>query len=627
MILIENLLGRMTIVLAIMLLVPQICRRIHIPSIVGFILCGLIAGPKCLGLIMDNDAIGTLGKMGILYIMLQSGVEIDVNDFSLHRRHAILFGFITFLIPAMLGYLTGRLLLGYNIETCALLGAMYGSHTLMTYPIVSRYGIQKSAAVNITVGGTMVAIALSLIGLAVIESTRIPDAGWQYWMAFAAESALFFIIVLGLIPRLAHYFFRHIQGAIAGFTFVMTMLVLSAYLAELAHLEGILGAFACGVALNKHIPTKSRLMADINLAGNGIFVPIFLIGVGEMIDIRILFSGGTTILLVAGVMIATKLAGKWMAAWMAEKAFHLSTDERRLVFGLSHATAAGTLAVATIGYQSGILSIEILNASILMILVLCTTSSFITEYAAKQMALSEDARLESEREENKWLLMSIGIDTVEDLHQLATLSDLEEPEFRLCEDWKDAMQHIERQSESAIIYHGTQPISTIHRILVAVPRFAEKEWDFISCFGQIRRMSGQLGAKVVFYCNEDTQPVLRTLCNRQGKYLRASYQEMNDWEEVLMLAKEAGPDDMIVFINARPSTPSYNPLFKGLTGMLDRFFSTYNYIVLYPEQDISNTANAKILMDIPQASTTWSLVSAIKQWLLKQMRKLQHTNS
>lgn len=619
---ITNSLAIMSIVLGAILLAPPICRKIHVPSIVGFILTGIALGPYGLNIFAESETIRVLGKMGMLYIMLQAGIEIDMNDFSHYKRSAVLFGFYTFLIPFALGMLTSRLM-GFSWETCALMGGMYGSHTLMTYPIVSRYGIQKNAAVNIVVGGTMVAITLSLLVLAGLKSHLTGNESPLFWWTLAGKIALFAVMTLCFFPWVVQKAFKRQQDPVFCFMLVMTMLMLSAFLADWAGLEGILGAFVCGVSLNRLVPNRSSLMNRINFVGNSIFVPLFLIDVGMMIDISLCWQGWATIT-IAVVMIGTKLVGKWLAAWAAQGSFHLTGMERQLVFGLTHATAAGTLAIVTIGYQVGLFNSEILNGAVLMILVLCTISSFVTEYAAKQIALQEEAKLESERTEDEWLVMSVGEDLHDKLKELSNLSSLPDTEFVQSDDWADARQIIERRGKSTIIYHEVQPLNTINRLLVAVPRYAEKEYDFISCFGQIRRLSSQIGAKVVFFANEDTQRILKAMSRRKGKYLRASYREMGDWEEVLMMAKEAEKDDMIVMISSRHATASYNPLFEQIPDMLERFFQQHNYLILYPEQQMGGEVRDVFLTDIPQPSRTWRLVTQTKQWFLRLLRRRQH---
>lgn len=606
---------RLLIVIGIMLLVPQVCRKIHLPAIVGFILAGMAIGPYGIDLLGETPTIDTLGQMGMLYIMLQSGIEIDMNDFSRYRQHAFVFGLLSFLLPFGVGYLTSRLLLSFSPVTSVLMGAMYGSHTLMTYPILGRYGVQKNRAVNIVVGATMLAISLSLIVLAVVKATQ----GEWSWISLPMI-ALFLVVVMGGVPMLAQAFLKRVQEPIADFTFVMCALVFSAWLAAAAGLEAILGAFLCGVALNRHVPNSSRLMSNINLVGSAVFVPLFLLGVGFLIDIRVFFSG-TAVWWIAGVMLASKLLGKWLAAWLGQQFFHLTGDERELCFGLTHAAAAGTLAVVTVGFHMGLLSPLVLNATVIMILLLCTLSSFVTEHAAKKVALAEEARLVSDRDEDEWIVFG---EQHEQQKELALLAELREPEFVTTSGWTEITDTVEHSHRSMVVYHQRQPLQTIQRILVAVPRYAEKEHDFISCFGLVRRLSSEIGARVVFFATEETQVALRALCNREGKYLQASFHEMTDWEDVLMVGKEVHENDLVVMVSARRSTVSYNPLFEQIPSMLDRFFHGYSWLLVYPEQGVGTRNGDHILMDIPQASRTWSLVTSVKQFLLRQFRRLQH---
>lgn len=615
---ITNPLIIIALLLAIVLVVPMVCRKIRIPSIVGFIIVGCIVGPNGLHLFQGSDAIQALGKIGILYIMLQAGIEVDINDFRQHRNYSFLFGFYSFIVPFVLGVLSG-LALGFNGVTSTLLGAMYGSHTLMTYPIVSRYGVQKNSAVNIAVGGTMLTISLALFVLAIIKSNFIyTDA--MTTGTLIARVVITVVLITIVFPWLVQRFFKHTQDPNTGFLVVLTVMVVSALLADWAGLEGILGAFICGASMNKLVPNLSPVMMRINFVGNNIFVPLFLLGVGFLIDASLIWHSWTT-LIIAVVMVATKLIGKWIAAWIAQKNFGMQPVERQLMFGLTHATAAGTLAIVTIGYETGIFNTEILNASVVMILALCSSSSFITEYAAKRLALQEEARLEAEKTNNQWLMLTVGENRHYELKELSELSELDEPELSSESDWSDAHTLINSQSKAAIIYHPAQPLNTINRLLVAVPRYAEKEHDFISCFGLVRRLSSQIGARVIFYTNEETQHALQAFCRRKGKFLRASYREMEAWEDVLMIAKQMKQDDLIVLINARPSTPSYNPLFEQVPDMLGKFFTDHSYMVVYPEQQTGAAIPDILTGDNTQASRTWSIISTIKKKIVEKIQK------
>ena len=611
----------LTIVIGIIWFVPIVCRKIHVPSIVGFILAGIVIGPSVLNIVAEGPTIKLLGSLGMLYIMFQSGSEIDINDFKQYKYRSLFFGLCTFFIPLLLGVVTSRYLLNFDWTSSLLLGAMYGSHTLMTYPIVSRYGVQKNVAVNITAGATMWAITLSLIVLAVVEQWNDTAHTIMDYVLQLAILALFLLSVIWLFPRFARMFFKRYREPISEFMVVMLMLVGSALLAELAGLEGILGAFLCGVSLNRLLPNRSSLMARINFMGNSVFVPLFLVSVGLMINIEAFWSSWTTVT-IAAVMITTKLIGKSLAAWIAQGIFRFSKHERQLIFGLSHATAAGTLAIVTIAYQMGIVSSEVLNAAVLMILVLCTTASFITEHAAKELALQESAKLEADHEDDYWLLTSVGKDLRPAMREIGEMASLDNIEIKQSADWKDVSDMVEHTSKSVIVYHEAQPINTINRLVVAVPRYAEKERDFITCFGLVRRLSGELGAKVVFYAHPDTQVALQAMCRRPGKYLRAAFRNMDGWEEVGIISQTIIDNDMLVLLSSRKSTASYNPLFEEIPTMLTEHFTSFSSMVVYPEQLTGEPDMDTLLTEIPPASKTWSIISRVKRWVKKYIFRL-----
>ena len=621
-----NALLTLTLVIGIIWFVPLLCRKIHVPSIVGFILAGIVIGPSVLDLVGETPALHILGSLGMLYIMFQSGSEIDINDFKQYKYRSLFFGLCTFIIPFGLGLITSQYLLPYGWLPSLLLGAMYGSHTLMTYPIVSRYGVQKNVAVNITVGATMVAIILSLIVLAIVEGWNRSVQSITDYAIQLALLAVFLLTVLWLFPRFARMFFKRYRDPISEFMVVMLMLVGSALLADLAGLEGILGAFLCGVSLNRLLPNRSPLMGRINFVGNSIFVPLFLISVGLMIDIHAFWSGWTTVT-IAVVMVITKLIGKSLSAWIAQVVFRFSKHERQLVFGLSHATAAGTLAIVTIAYQMGLLSSDVLNASVLMILVLCTTASFITEHAAKELALQESAKLESDHEDDYWLLTSVGRDLRPTLREIGEMATLDNIEIKQSADWQDVSNLVEHTSKSVIVYHESQPINTINRLVVAVPRYAEKERDFITCFGLVRRLAGELGAKVVFYAHPDTQVALQAMCRRPGKYLRASFRTMEGWEEIGILSQTIMDNDMLILLSSRKSTASYNPLFEDIPTMLGEHFTGYNSMVVYPEQLTGGPDMDTLLSEMPPASKTWSLLTRCKRMVKHILRMDDHTQA
>ncbi|SEA15766.1 Kef-type K+ transport system, membrane component KefB [Arachidicoccus rhizosphaerae] len=422
-----------SLVLFIILFAPILLNRIKIPHIIGLIIAGVIVGPYGFNLLLRDSSIVLFGTVGLLYIMFLAGLEIDLVEFNKNKFRSLLFGLFTFCLPMILGTIGGYYILGYSMTTSILFASMMASHTLLAYPIASRYGINTDPSVTITIGGTMITDILALLVLAVIVGMSQGEIGSSFWLNLSISMIVFAFIIIFIFPLIARWFFKHYEDSIGQYIFVLAMVFLGGFLAEAAGIEAIVGAFITGLALNKFIPHNSALMNRIGFVGNAIFIPFFLVGVGMLVNVKVLFSslGG---LKVGAVMIAVVILGKIGAAWFTQKSFKLSKDQRRMIGGLSMAQAAATLATVLVGYNVilgeapdgtpiRLLNEDILNGSILTILVTCTVSSLIVEKASKRIA---DAELtanteESTEDKDKVLICFDEPDTVSDLVDLALM--------------------------------------------------------------------------------------------------------------------------------------------------------------------------------------------------------------
>lgn len=379
------------LILAIILLSPIVLKRLNIPGIIGLILSGVLIGPYGLHVLEQNSAIELFSTIGLLYIMFIAGLELDINEFKAHRNKSLLFGLFTFIIPLGLGYPICRYLLGFDLNASFLTASMFATHTLVAYPIVSRLGVSKNQAVAITVGGTILTDTAVLIILAVVMGNSQGTLDGDFWIRLIGSLTVFSLIMFLVIPRIAKWFFRKLESEKhSHYIFVLAVVFFAAFLAELAGVEAIIGAFMAGLALNKLIPNTSALMNRIEFIGSSLFIPFFLISVGMLVDVSVLLNGNAA-LIVAGTLTVTALAGKWLAAWFTQLVFRYTKAQRGVIFGLSGSHAAATLAVILVGYREGILDENILNGTILLILVTCMVASFATERAAKQLVLETDA--------------------------------------------------------------------------------------------------------------------------------------------------------------------------------------------------------------------------------------------
>ena len=418
------------LILLIILAAPLLLNKLRIPHLLGLIIAGAIIGPHGFNLVLRDSSIILSGTAGLLYIMFLAGLEIDMADFKRNSTKSLAFGMYTFLIPMILGTVVGIWVLRFNVLTSVLLASMFASHTLIAYPIISKLGISKNKAVSITVGGTMITDTLALLVLTIIVGMATGQVNDMFWIRLGVSILIFALIVLFGFPFIGRWCFKHVHDNISQYIFVLVMVFLGSFLAQVAGMEAIIGAFLSGLALNRLIPQSSPLMNRVEFVGNAIFIPFFLLGVGMLIDYRTFFTSFETIK-VGLIMIIVATAAKYIAAWMTQKTFHLSTDQRSVIFGLSNAQAAATLAAVMVGYNvitgtdaNGepirLLNESVLNGTILMILVTCTIASFAAQKGAHNIAAQDISDKEENKKESEHILIPVSNEeTVEELVNLS----------------------------------------------------------------------------------------------------------------------------------------------------------------------------------------------------------------
>lgn len=683
-----------SLVLFVILLTPLVLERFKIPQIIGLILAGLALGEHGLNILSRDESFRLFGAVGLLYIMFLAGLEMDLSDFKKNKRIGIFFGLATFLFPMLFGSFSGYFLNDYLLSktvgdsvvswsnasvaenylymTSVLLASMYASHTLLSYPIVGRFGVAKNRSVSVTIGGTMITTTLSLLLLAVIVSMAKGEADAYFWVKMFVSIAIFGFVVMVLFPKLADRFLKYTEDSILQYIFVLAMVFLGGFLAELSGLEPIIGAFMVGLALNRFIPRISPLMNRLDFVGNALFIPFFLIGVGMLIDLRVVFSGFDT-LIAAFVMSIVATFSKYLAAVVTQRKFSMTKAERLMIFGLSNSQAAATLAAVMIGHEIivgttadgrpiALFGDAILNGTIVMILVTCTISSLATERAARFLAVQAD-RIDNEMTEEKLVdrilipiynpetlnsLMDLAVllkvnkskeplyavnvsnDTKGDVGSLDRGKKLLERAARIATATDNTVRMISRYDanvtsgiihtikENAItevvmglhhkahfadsffgaktenllkatnqmilVYKSIQPLSTIKRLIVAVPAKAEFEAGFVKWYDRVKNISKQIGATVSFFADPDTLEQLKILARRNKFGVETKFEVLDDWDDFLMLTREVGDNDLFVVISSRKTAISYNPAMEKLPLQLSKYFAPNSFIVLYPDQ-------------------------------------------
>lgn len=421
--------------LFVILIIPILFTRIKLPGILGLILVGLLIGPNGLHIVEQSGSIELLGNIGLMYLMFIAGLELDMLNFHKVRDRSILFGILTFIIPFSLGFIVCHYFLDFNLVGSLLVSSMFSTHTLISYPIITRYRIGKLESVNITVGATIITDTLVLLMLIVITSLNEYDLSLLHWIKLIGILSAYLVVLVVLYPLVGKWFFQHAKNdSVSQFIFVLFMVFLAGGLAIFAGIEPIIGAFLAGITLNKLIPESSLLKNRIEFVGNALFIPFFLIYVGTFIDLRIFFNGFEA-LKIAIILTIVAVLSKWLAAFIAQKLFRYNQDQGNLIFGLSSSHAAATIAVIMVGYRLEIVDINVLNASVLIILVTCLISSLVTESAAKKIAIDGNAIRAMSKEPNERILVPVvnpsHIQSLLEFSQYLRKTETREPIFAL----------------------------------------------------------------------------------------------------------------------------------------------------------------------------------------------------
>ena len=390
-------------VLIIILFAPIVMSKLRIPHIIGMVLAGVIIGPHGFNILERDASFELFGRVGILYIMVLAGLEMDLQGLKSDIRRVGIFSIASFLIPFIMMYIAGIYFLGYSSLASVILSSVMAANTLIAYPIVARFGLQKHATTTISVGASMISLLLALIVVTAVEGGILGGTDVWFWLMFVAKFVLYCIAIYYIIRRVTRWFLRSYSDSVMQYIFVLGMMFFSAATSEAIGIDGIFGAFYSGLMLNRFIPHVSPLMNRIEFIGNAIFIPYFLIGVGMLINLGLLFepsSGSTAVGIIPTVItiVIVGTIGKAIAAYASCFAFRLPWQDGHLMFGLTSAHAAGGIAIVMIGMSLNIMGDDMLNGVVIMILFTCIISTLVTDYASRRIVITDGLR---ERQNNE----------------------------------------------------------------------------------------------------------------------------------------------------------------------------------------------------------------------------------
>jgi Kef-type K+ transport system membrane component KefB len=649
------------LVLFIILIFPTLFKKLRLPEIIGLILAGVAVGPNGFNLLSQDVGLSIFSQTGLLYLMFLAGLEINVREFLKNKKPSITFGILTFILPFVFSGLLFFYAFKMTFIASLLISSMIASHTLVAYPIVGRFGINRNRVINVIVGGTIIADTIALLILAIVSESAKGDLDYLFWIRFTGYFIFFLALVFLIIPKLSKWFFKNYDGESGTeYIFVIAMVFLASVIAEYAHIEPIIGAFFAGLALSRHIPHSSPLMNRIEFIGNTIFIPFFLITVGMLADLKVLTHGFGLILIIVALILVAVLS-KYIAAFITQKIFKYTKTERNLMFGLSTARAASAVAIILVGFNLKLVDESIMNATIILILISCLISSFITQDSARKIAIIQ----ENEKPDLKGLpeRILVSISNPINLEQLINFSVLiKDPDssmplypFTVVNDddkaaenviiykniLENAKSHLSSTDNIAQIisridtniadgiartvkefmitkvimgWHGKMnkkdlffgtilenvlqktgkmvyvsrirsSLNLIENIHVLMPPVAELEIGFIEWVNSVLNISRQSSSKVFFWGYEHTQDKIKEHIKDIDFANDITYRTAKCPTMLKVISKKLKNEDLLVIINARRNSLSYNKHIKQIPYHIDEHVDKSNIVIIYPEQE------------------------------------------
>ncbi len=536
------------LLMALLFVVPEAAKKVKIPGIVGLIIAGAIVGPSALNLLthdpdaMPPDFMGIMGTAGLMYLMFQAGLSLDLARFKELRGRSLSFGLISFFIPQTGSILIGYFVLDFTFPAALLLGSIIGSHTLIAFPIAAKLGLLKNTAVTMTLGGTLVTDTLSLTALAIVVALESGDATVGSWLLFATLVSLFVFLVLWGLPKVGYLFFRTVQNRPEiEFGFLLTVLFGTAFLAELVGLAPIIGAFVGGLAMNRLVPEQGTIMARVRFVGQAFFIPFFMIYVGLLIDIGMLFEG-VDVWILAGILVALVAIGKMIAAKLVQRIYNYTPDEGWVSYGLSVPQAAATLAVTLVGFEIELFDSAVVNAVVLMILVSSILGTSIVEKFGRKVARQQERKPPEDGAAPERILVPVANpETSDDLLEMAFLMrdrDCEEPIYPLMvvPDGNETEEQIQLKQDRMkyAIERGAEaevPVKPLTRIGMnvahGIARAAQEEQASMIIIG----WNGQVSARERLFGTVLDQLLAET---RQMIFVNRFLQPVNTFGEVVV---------------------------------------------------------------------------------------------
>ncbi len=346
-------LALIVIVLAASVLSVGICRRLRLPSLLGYLIVGMLLGPQAFKLIPDSEQARAIAEYGIVFLMFSIGLEFSLPQFRSMRQLVLGLGTTQYVLSLVL-FAAIALALSQTLASAIVLGAALAmSSTAIGVKLLAERNELSSPVARPVIGVLLfqdlavVPLLILLPALGVGGGMSMVEAGW-----IAIKVAVLLGLLLGFGQPVLRAWFRIVAQRKTSELFMLNVLLVTLLLAWLCHLAGLphaLGAFVAGMLIAE---TEYKLQVEDDIRPfRDVLLGMFFISVGMQLD------GGFVATQLGWVVLtlAVLLMGKTAILQPLARRFGLKTADANIAAALLSPGGEFGFVLLTLGLTTGAL--------------------------------------------------------------------------------------------------------------------------------------------------------------------------------------------------------------------------------------------------------------------------------
>lgn len=316
--------------------ISHLIPRSLLPEVVISVAGGMVLGPHVLGWIEVSHSIELLSELGLAFLFLLAGYEIDIKDIKGTRGGVALVAWFATLALAFGAVWIMPYASPFSIEGTALMIALSATAIGTLMPILKERGLLKTAVGKAVLAHGTVGEIGPILAMALLLSVRSTFETIALLAIFIAVSVL-----MGIIPaqmrrfgtRITHLLHLKAEStAQATVRLTVAVLVGLVTLASVFELDVVLGAFAAGFIIRMALPQgREELEMKLDGLAYGFFIPVFFIVSGASIDPKAVAEAPWALVGVVGLLLAVRAVPVWISTMHPEQRDELSRRERATV--------------------------------------------------------------------------------------------------------------------------------------------------------------------------------------------------------------------------------------------------------------------------------------------------------